>query len=250
MTPSERLAQHVFETVYEGCVVKFREQQSTGDAVYDFDVTYQDGTKAALKVTRSTHEQSIVTLVRLRDTGCVVEAVACRQNWLVTPHPECSIDSIRKKVDRYLFQIESEGITRFGAEPGRVTPSVSRIIEDLRILEGCTIMGPAPARIWIGGPEPSGTGMGSIVNPEDLQRCIEHVANKKDNRKKLAASQCKERHLFVCVESLDTLAWQALINCTPTEPPVLPEEITHVWAATDEGQDGIRVLVAKPPRKW
>jgi hypothetical protein len=224
MSPSGRLARHVFETHHPGASAVFRPQQSTGDAVYDFDVTYADGTRAALEVTRSTHQESIRTLTHLRGKACVVEAVSCRQNWLVTPLPDCRIDLIRNNVDRCLFKIESEGITQFGAERRRMTPSVSSICENLKILEGRVIPELSPARIWIGGPDPSGTGTGSIVNADDLQRCIEHEAGKDDNLRKLAASQWKERHLFVCVESLDTHAWQALISCTPRDPPVLPAE--------------------------
>jgi hypothetical protein len=105
-----------------------------------------------------------------------------------------------------------------------------------------------PARIWIGGPTSS--VMGSIVNPDDLQRAIEYEANKPDSRRKLAASQCMERHLFVCVDSLKTEAWQALIHCAPVQPPMLPAEVTHMWAATDEGQGGILVLVAEASKGW
>jgi hypothetical protein len=108
MDPSERIAQHVFKTVHKGTEVEFRSQQSTGEDVYDFDVTYPDGRKAALEVTRSTHQESIVTLEHLRQRS-YVDAKACQHSWVVSPHPDCRIDLIRKNVDRYLSQIESRG---------------------------------------------------------------------------------------------------------------------------------------------
>ncbi|MGA2185851.1 MAG: hypothetical protein ABSH47_22760 [Bryobacteraceae bacterium] len=249
MNPSERIAQHVFKTVHKGTDVRFRSQQSTGEAVYDFDVTYPDGTKAALEVTLSTDQESINTLAHLRAQRSVVDAVTCQHSWVVNPHPDCRIDLIRKDVDRYLSVIEAEGVTEFTAEPGRMTPSVSRIFQDLRIVEGLRVPASPPARIWIGGPTSSVEG--SIVNPDDLQQAIEYEANKDDNRRKLKASHCKERHLFVCIDPLNTEAWQALITGgTPILPPMLPVEVTHVWAATDEHQDGILVWVAEPPKHW
>lgn len=91
MDPSERIAQHVFKTVHKGTEVEFRSQQSTGEDVYDFDVTYPAGRKAALEVTRSTHQESIVTLEHLRQRS-YVDAKACQHSWVVSPHPDCRID--------------------------------------------------------------------------------------------------------------------------------------------------------------
>jgi hypothetical protein len=66
---------------------------------------------------------------------------------------------------------------------------------------------------------------------ERLQQAIEVEAKKNDNRRKLVASGCDERHLFVYVDRRNYLAWVALVDGNvPEKGPSLPNEITHVWA--------------------
>jgi hypothetical protein len=249
MNRSEQVAKYVIETIHKGARAEFRCQQSAGE--YDFDLTYADGIRAAVEVTRSTPQYSLQTLTKLRDLECSVGATACQHSWLVHPLPTARIRLVLKNVDRYLSAIESEGINQFLAEPGRESPSpsVSNILRCLQIVEGSTLLLPPPARIWVAGPSPSAKG--SIVKAGDLQRAIEDEANKTDNKRKLAASQCRERHLFVYVDSLNTGPWQALIaGCIPEQPPALPAEVTHAWAATDEAPNGIIVWTAEPAKKW
>jgi hypothetical protein len=68
-----------------------------------------------------------------------------------------------------------------------------------------------------------------------------------DNLRKLAGSGAPERHLFAVVPGFNSGSFAVsdlLISPgapLPTVPPVLPEEITHVWAAsTWDSGDGVR----------
>jgi len=61
--------------------------------------------------------------------------------------------------------------------------------------------------------------------------------SRSDNVRKLRASGCEERHLFVCLAFLSPVAFTAadvLLHdegALPTVPPNLPQGITHVWVA-------------------
>jgi hypothetical protein len=81
------------------------------------------------------------------------------------------------------------------------------------------------------------------VRPENVTGAIEDEATKPDNRRKLAASGCVERHLFVYIHAQKFLPWISLIESEPPcQPPALPPEITHIWAAADTySGNGFRV---------
>jgi hypothetical protein len=250
MKRSELVAIHVIETVHihKGARAEYRSQQSAGE--YDIDLRYGDGTTAAVEVTSSTIQEAQHTLAVIGKRGCSVPAIACRNSWWVSVLPEARIKLVLEKVDRYLSAIEADGLDRFLAGPGRVSPSVSKILQVLQIAHGQTIQTSPPARIWV---SPSGECRGSVVKASDLQRAVEAEANKLDNRRKLAASpasQHAERHLFVYGEPLNEGPWQALVtHCLPQRPPVLPADVTHVWAVA-ETPHGIIVWVAEPPNGW
>jgi hypothetical protein len=250
---SEQLAKYVIETVEKPAVAEFCCRQSNGE--YDFDLTYADGTRAAVEVTKSTSQAGQQMLVALQKRGTCVNAVLCTHSWIVEALPTARSRSwanskvVLQDVDRYLCAIEAEGLDEFNAGPAGESAAVSNILKDLQIITGSVLAMPTPARIWISGPTPSVTG--SIVNPDHLQRAIEREAQKPDIRQKRWASECKERHLFVHVDSLNDEAWSALVNgCRPPQTPALPPELTHVWAATDEALNGIVVWTAHPPEGW
>jgi hypothetical protein len=242
MNRSEQLAKHVIEMIHEGARAEFRGQQSHGE--YDFDLTYGNGDVAAVEVTKSTIQELELMLRKIGRE--FVLASACRNSWMVDALPSARIRLILKKVDHYLSAIEAEGMNEFFAPHDTMSESVSRILADLQINEGRILELPVPARIWVTCPSEKG----SIVDANDLQRAIEAEATKGDNKRKLAKSQHPERHLFVYVDQLNCGPWQAMINrCIPEQPPMLPAEITHVWAAA-EVYDRIIVWVAEPPNKW
>lgn len=234
----------MLESIHKGARAQFCKRQSAGE--YDIDLTYCDGAKAAVEVTCSTDEESQRTLANLAKKNCV-SASLCRKSWLVFPLPNARMKIVAQKVDRYLSVIEAGGIAEFYGEHDRRISSVSRILQDLRIIEGRVLEMPAPARIWIGGPS---EGMGSIVKAQDLQRAVEVEANEPDNKLKLAKSHCSQRHLFVYVDQINEDAWQAMLwRSIPEEPATLPDEVTHVWAVT-EIPDGIIVWFAESGKRW
>jgi hypothetical protein len=244
MKHSERLAIYVIETINKGAEVEYQHSQSAGE--YDVKLTYSDGSTVAVEVTNSTIQETQAMLAAIAERGCCVPARVCRNSWLVNALPGARIRLILESVDCYLSAIEAERIGEFVSGSDLVSPSVSKIGQDLGIAEGNVLEMPPPARIWVTGPSENG----SIVTADDLQLAVEIEANKPDNKRKLAGSWCAERHLFVYVDLLNCGAWQAMLNdCIPEQPPKLPVEITHVWAAA-ESPDGIIVWASKSGKAW
>jgi len=109
----------------------------------------------------------------------------------VTPYADCSIEHIWKHMDSYLSQVEQEGISRFHDGQRGIGESARRMVENLKIAEAERVSCGAPPRIWIVGAIRSASG--SQLSAERLNQAIECEAIKDDNRRKLAASQCRER---------------------------------------------------------
>jgi hypothetical protein len=119
-------------------------------------------------------------------------------------------------------------------------PSVRRIFDDLRIYSGYTTVWSPPGRIYI--DQPIHVAM-TRVDPLHVRRAIEDQAFKLDNKKKLAAVDAPERHLFVYLHWRNYPAWVALLGSNiPGDPPVLPDEITDVWAAAPDRSRNVFVV--------
>jgi hypothetical protein len=56
MDQAERLAKAVIEALLPGSKMEYREKQSQGARVYDFDLGYADGRVTAVEVTASVNE--------------------------------------------------------------------------------------------------------------------------------------------------------------------------------------------------
>jgi hypothetical protein len=211
--------------------------QSLGE--YDFDLEYPSGDKVPLEVTTST-EQSLKKMSAAIDKGGLfVARDKCKKDWWVHPLPSANTNKIRRRVDEYLATIECEGFERFSASTdASLSPSVRRILRDLRIEGGSVMPWSPPGRIGIALP-----GAQTCVTAEDVRLAIEKEALKPDNRTKLGKSQATERHLFVYVSECNFPAWIALVKERPPEnAPILPREISHVWVAAQIGTPGRYVV--------
>jgi len=208
----------------------YHDDQSTG--IYDFDLQYLDGTVAAVEVTVSTSEQlerTAAAILDRRKGRTFVPAKKSRNGWWVHPMRGAKIDRIRANVDEYLAAIEAEGHTRFFAyRDAASSPSIARILYDLGIEGGDVIKWKSPNCIRIALP-----AVGGLVSAESVEQALEAEATKEDNRRKLAASGCNKRHLFVYINRQNFLPWVALVDeGPPPRSPTLPIEITDVWAVT------------------
>jgi hypothetical protein len=231
MDHPEIVAQAVVEALETGSRVQHQAKQSHGE--HDFDLVYRDGRIAALEVTAAADEHSERTAAALRDKrkgGPFVPTRLCKHDWYVHPGRNAIINRIRTQADKYLAQIEADGLMAFfSSSHAAEYDSVRRIWNDLGVLGGSVVKWKKPGQICI-----SGSSGGGAVGISAFTEAIRGEADKPDNRRKLGAANTEERHLFVYVHPRNYLPWRAfVIFDPPSEPIALPPEVTDVWAATE-----------------
>lgn len=246
---AESVAKAVVEALENGTRMLHQARQSHGE--HDFDLVYGDGRIATLEVTAATDERAEATHAALRDErkgGHFIHTQLCRLDWHINPRRDARVNKIRERADRYLAEIEAAGLTTFFSPmDASEHESVRRIWTDLGVFSGSVMKWNPPGRIGISPP-----GGGGAISAASLTEAVLGEARKSDNLRKLGNAKTDERHLFVYVHPLNFLPWVALVDLEPpVEPLVLPEEITHVWAAT-EGRTSNEYVVwrAMQRRRW
>lgn len=234
MDLAEEVAKAVVESVLRGSVMDFIEDQSQGS--HDFHLTLPDGNVAALEVTTATDQEYRGTAAAIFDPqlgGNPVAIGKCGNVWILDVHKTARIARIRSEVAQYLTAIESAGIQLFAPwDSVREHEAVVAIMADLGVVAGAVFptAGPGRAYLQIAG-EPGMADVEQVLAP------ISVVSQKSDNRRKLAATEAAERHLFVFIDDSESDALASLLIChPPTDPPNLPSEITHLWVATYFGK--------------
>lgn len=221
MDHAERLAKAVIEALVPGSKMEYREEQSQGARVYDFDLCYADGRVAAAEATASVNEVQARANARIADRrrgGPQIEPRLCRKSWLIFPRSD-DIDNIRKHADEDLAALESAGLESFWHS------SHPDLCHKLGVFGGAVVLLQKPA-ICINRPH-GGGATGAIRVLEAASR----EAWKIDNRRKLGASGCSERHLLVYMPLTNPEVACVLADFQPPiKNPDLPPEITDVWA--------------------
>jgi hypothetical protein len=245
MNKEEKIAKILMERIHIRAEMQYRPDQSNGE--YDFDMRYPDGTTAAVEVTTSTDQKMKEMMKAISKKDIFIRRRKGINDWIVSPTTGASINKILSKVDEYVAEIESEGLTEFLVYTNWESPSVVAIYNDLKIERGKMTQWTNSPCIVVDCPV-QGNG---LVLAEDIQQAIEAVANKKDNKRKLGTAGTDERHLFVYID-LDSLAWDALVRgVVPEQPPSLPFEITHVGAVTHtRSVDEFTVWRAERSQGW
>jgi len=143
------------------------------------------------------------------------------------------MNTVREKVDHYLATIEREGLGRFCAPiHASTSPGVRKIFDDLKVYYGYATAWNPPGRIYIDQPIHP---VMSRIDVRHVLRAVENEASKLDNRRKLAAVDAPERHLFLYLHWRNYPAWVTLLGShIPSDPPALPTEITDIWAAAPD----------------
>ena len=184
MNHSERVARAVIEAVIQAAGMVYRCDQNKG--LHDFDLYHKDGRVGTVEVTSSVDapgKQTEAAILDPRKGGRRVKAVQCKWPWRIRPGRVAIIDRIRKDVDRYLAEIESQGIRLFDpAINCHNHVSVERIRRDLMIYSGNAELGES-GYITMCPPIEGGFFGGSLVN-----EAVTLEALKLDNRRKLASA--------------------------------------------------------------
>ena len=246
MDECEVLAKAVIEHVIRGSTMKFHLEQAHGN--YDFDLLYPDGRLAAVEVTAAKDEHiegTVAAVLDERKGGPFVPRHHCRNDWIVHPTLEARINNIRRQIDSYLAEVETEGRSHFFAYVDFYeSPAVRRLLEDLQIEAGDVTKWKTPG-ICITLP-----GQGAGPNPREVDDAVLREAQKQDNRRKLQEAEYPEKHLFVCIDFRFYAPWYAINKGKPSGLPMrLPKEIDIVWAVA--GTSGLyAVWRAKRDQPW
>ena len=241
MNEVEAIAKALVECAIPGSAMRFRD--TGGTQTHDFDLELPDRRVFPLEATQAADEQWRALEAALRDPekgGKFVPADKCRKGWIVMPTEKASLNRIRKRVDEYLALIERSGIEQFLEAPGEGgDETVHRIQKDLGIRAGWVYPWPGPNRILISVPLRGGF----FWDASPAEEAALQAASGSDNRRKLAAVDAEQRHLFVYIDHSSFVAWGAINNGrAPDQSIALPEEITHLWVAARTCSSGKYVL--------
>lgn len=225
----------------------YRRDQSHGE--WDFDLIYQDGETAAVEVT-SSHNRALTQIhseiFGSAKGGSRIQAVRCKMNWFIRPIAGASIKKIRKNADRYLAELESKQIFNFNAfdRSQRGDSDISKVREDLQLEFGVATSPSDGAEIRM-----LGIISGGAVGPTTAILAAE--VEFESNRSKLGKSEFAERHLFVNIDQSNGRPWVAMVDLQPPEEmPRLPEEITHVWLASQITRDKFVIWSGNSNQPW
>src|SRR6266853_2544626 len=131
MDYAERAAKHILETLIPGASMNYRDPGTGG---HDFDLTYADGTTVPVEVTASMNREQVETYAAINEQGGLVPRQKCRMDWLVHPLPGANIKRIRAKIDEYLADVETDGLSYFHTHAhAQMYHSVDRLLRDLRV---------------------------------------------------------------------------------------------------------------------
>lgn len=225
MRRTEKLAKRLMEALLPGTRLEYVDDQST--SVPDFHLV-QDGVRCGvIEVTSSADQTIIEGTAALRKGGVgVIPRHLCKYDWLVFPNKRAMIKRIASKADRYLSEIERDGLERFVSGKDFHYSSVLRISKDLGVEGGSIFRTKKPGSIYISTPGADFNRLGASVA---LEAGLAE-AWKADNRKKLICSGTGNRHLAVHIDISNSHAWTSLHDFDPPEEvPELPSEITDLW---------------------
>jgi hypothetical protein len=248
MDHAEKVAKIILEAALPGAVMTFRPVQSNME--HDFDLRYPNGEVAAVEVTSSRNQiltQTNAEIFNKKKGGTVIKAVKCKKSWYIFPSPGAQINEIRKNVDKYLAELEAAELGEFDFLRMHLSPKCSQdICNDLNLTMGIALASTeAQPEIHI-----AGVGGGGALDATTAIYAGQKEAN--SNKEKLGKAGTNERHLVVYIDQMNGLAWTALTEFEPPSAlPNLPDEITHIWLATEYGKtDQFAIWYGSKTESW
>ena len=213
---------------------------------YDFDLRRPNCEVAAVEVTSSRDQIRTHTSARIFDKkrgGSHINAVLCKKSWRI--YTSCNeIRRIREGADKYLAQLEAEGIERFDSHRMHVSPKcVQDICIDLNLTDGQALSSELPPEItitYVGATRPDGASSAIEAGEKEAEA----------NKEKLGKAGTKERHLVVYIDHLNRSPYVGLTEFKPLSVlPSLPDEITHIWLVTEK-KDQFVVWYGSKTESW
>lgn len=209
----------------------------TASSMYDLEITYTGGSRAAAEVVAAADADSI-SLWRLvndrSDRRWQVEGLV--GGWSVSLDPRARGKRVLAELPDTLRRLESHGVN----DIRNAFDASFEYVQTFGVRDARQFPTDFPGSIYvmIDGPlERMGGMVPETGNP--LGRWIGNFLSeegRQDVRTKLAASMLPERHAVVFVPSFTVAPFQVIDLLIrdeaplPEDRPSLPEEITHVWA--------------------
>jgi len=257
LSDEEVWARDCIREALPGCTANQHDDGSE-PSMYDLTITYPDGQIGAVEVTAAVDAQPLALWKLIRHQGKPWIESTLAGGWIVDVKPSARAKNLIRYLPDLLRDLERDS-RRVVSGTQASTDQASVVAGQLGIVKA--LQGPTehPGSIYVMPPERPLDQMSgySPATGDPLARWLsEWVSNpsRADNLWKLERSGAPERHLFVLVPGFDSGSFAVsdlLITPDaplPTIPPVLPAEITHVWAAsTWDSGDGFRW---SPDKAW
>ena len=149
MKPPEAKAKFLFETLEPAHILEYVPEQSS--SVHDFWIV-RDGVRVAALEATSAHTPAMTrayaAILDERKGGSFITGSLITQGWWIHPAPSANINRIRLHADRYLADVERDGLASFDADfQHDDAPSVAAIIADLGVRSGRTFSWTVPRQI-------------------------------------------------------------------------------------------------------
>lgn len=212
--------------------------------MHDLNIVLPEGSFAAVEVTAAADGKSI-ELWKLVNRGFDRWIVPSLQGgWLLDLEPTARAKRILKELPALLLEMEQHGITYVLRGDGQeAVGSIQERARQLGIVQGDQSPTDFPGSIYLVIDRPSEQTGGTIDESgsavSDWISAFLLDPRQHDVLTKLSRSGADERHAFILIPAFSTapfgvvdMLWRGLDEVVPRKPPLLPEQVTHVWLMT------------------
>ena len=246
MRPNERAAQSLLERALPGARAEWVASQSNGEWDFDLHVAQAVYPVEVTRATSQAAEELTATLVGKGGTKGNVPRVRASGCWSVTVSRLAKINTVRRRLDELLAQLEVTGLTQFSVQDGAAAPEVQALWTETRVTDGFRHPEGELVAHHLMFPIDS-----AMLSSDQVVAAVEREAKKDDNRNKLGRSASLQRHLFVHIAYDCYPAFEAMGKCgLPYSSVRLPSEVTQIWAARSMGGASYLLWSYDQSRGW
>lgn len=245
----------------QGVNARFRRTDTGGVQMHDFELVFADGSVEVLEVCSFTDAavREQWTLIDRLDEP----AETLTSSWTVSIAAGTRMKGLLRKLEPHLELFEQTGVARFiDADCLPLQAQVETAVRerradagDVALLEAMIALvqlGVRDAMQTLTAPKEQpriyvASGTGGVGNRELINRVVQHVSLKRDNRLKLQRPQnVRARHIFVPIDTSAGVAWSIAAGDPPAGAPRLPAGVDFAWVIGANG----RVLQFERGRGW